>query len=786
MIQSKFITPVMLSLMVFCSFGLQNVSAQKKEAKTYTVRYSYEKQTRTGQKRYMLIPVPTKIDGSVYTQFKDRQRALFKEVKQAKSKTYGKTKFNADETKKEVSIFIDPKQSKFSKLIMAETIYTFTENGAMGIRFPKSEYSGRVYTRLDVPYASYQLTLPYWEGLPPKSLQGVLLSFPDGSLVTSSVLKEQVIQSDTHLVSFLNQTLKLGEVSGIQAVVEATETSTIKGLEEGFIPLLKSASKELRLLALRGLKGRDQKKVNQEIRTVMDEDPEEMVREQASRHLALSKESQFSEIALFYLLQSKKSKVVIEGIKGLRKAKSQEVTPKFISMLNHKDNDVRLALIQTLIDRKAQKELLKAMNGELTVEVKVEIAQALVLSKKYKNDAFKFLVTQPQATPAIQATELLGKDKKNKQALSLLSKALSHPDLEVVQATSKALVVFGGLKALTVLNKGDTSDPKRALAIHKGMRLIFKTQSSKSVFKTVGRSKSAFERSAAIGVLGFIYTENKKNQKTVMKLLNKSIVDSNDQIRAETVRSLGEIQSDETQKMILTLTKDPSAQVRTQLAYSIRFFGKDVAKPFLNECLKAKELPVIKEAIISIGHLKIGEMASNLIQGDTYIKNDQVEIRRETATTIGVLADVLLKGNQGKLETKTKKMVFKITELLEEAIDKDQDQGVRIRSIEGLGWIPSDNANFKLSARAQAGSQKERIAVINAAIRHGNDGAIDILAQSMGNDKDAFVRRKAYEAIKHFKKMKDLSRLKEILDRQLKIEKDPELKDLLQKQRKSL
>jgi HEAT repeat protein len=271
-----------------------------------------------------------------------------------------------------------------------------------------------------------------------------------------------------------------------------------------------------------------------------------------------------------------------------------------------------------------------------------------------------------------------------------------------------------------------------------------------------------------------------------MKLLNKSIVDSNDQIRAETVRSLGEIQSDETQKMILTLTKDPSAQVRTQLAYSIRFFGKDVAKPFLNECLKAKELPVIKEAIISIGHLKIGEMASNLIQGDTYIKNDQVEIRRETATTIGVLADVLLKGNQGKLETKTKKMVFKITELLEEAIDKDQDQGVRIRSIEGLGWIPSDNANFKLSARAQAGSQKERIAVINAAIRHGNDGAIDILAQSMGNDKDAFVRRKAYEAIKHFKKMKDLSRLKEILDRQLKIEKDPELKDLLQKQRKSL
>ena len=55
MIQTKFITPVVLSLMVFSSFGFQNVSAQKKEAKTFTVRYSYEKQTRTGQKRYVLV-----------------------------------------------------------------------------------------------------------------------------------------------------------------------------------------------------------------------------------------------------------------------------------------------------------------------------------------------------------------------------------------------------------------------------------------------------------------------------------------------------------------------------------------------------------------------------------------------------------------------------------------------------------------------------------------------------------------------------------------------------------
>ena len=139
--------------------------AQKNElSPVLTVRYSYEKQSKSGESRYVLVPTVQKVNGSDYAEPKKRFKALFMSMKKSKKSNYGKTGYNFDDGV--VLIFLDSEKERNFRFIMAETIYTFTENGAKAVRFPKSKFSGRDYTRSDVELPSYRLILPYWQGLP--------------------------------------------------------------------------------------------------------------------------------------------------------------------------------------------------------------------------------------------------------------------------------------------------------------------------------------------------------------------------------------------------------------------------------------------------------------------------------------------------------------------------------------------------------------------------------------------------------------------------------------------
>ena len=52
----------------------------------HTVRYSYEKWSRTGATRYVLMPVPTKVKAG---KLPERIRAVFKTLLRAKRNSYG-------------------------------------------------------------------------------------------------------------------------------------------------------------------------------------------------------------------------------------------------------------------------------------------------------------------------------------------------------------------------------------------------------------------------------------------------------------------------------------------------------------------------------------------------------------------------------------------------------------------------------------------------------------------------------------------------------------------------
>lgn len=101
----------------------------------------------------------------------NRIKTLFDQLKAAKGNTYGAAKvaFNDDAEKTgEVYVWLDSAKAEYNAIVMAETVYTFTENGARRVRFPKVQDAG--WTRAEVPNAAFVLTVPLSEALPPVEL----------------------------------------------------------------------------------------------------------------------------------------------------------------------------------------------------------------------------------------------------------------------------------------------------------------------------------------------------------------------------------------------------------------------------------------------------------------------------------------------------------------------------------------------------------------------------------------------------------------------------------------
>ena len=94
----------------------------------------------------------------------------------AKRGTYGTAKlaFQTDYKKtKIVYVWLDKTKASYHPIVMAETVYTFTENGASKVIFPGVKPNG--LTRTDVPFSAYILTVPLWQALPGRGC--MLLSF---------------------------------------------------------------------------------------------------------------------------------------------------------------------------------------------------------------------------------------------------------------------------------------------------------------------------------------------------------------------------------------------------------------------------------------------------------------------------------------------------------------------------------------------------------------------------------------------------------------------------------
>jgi hypothetical protein len=284
--------------------------------KIHTVRYSYEAWSRAGKKRFVLVPAPADVRPGA---FKDRLKTLFEQLKAAKGNTYGAAKiaFNDDAEKTgEVYVWLDAAKAEYNAIVMAETVYTFTENGARKVRFPKVQEAG--WTRANVPNAAFVLSVPLAEALPPMDVSGALVSLPDGSLLPFEVVSSRLKANDKVLVDAMWSFVTQGPAPATLLALEAGKLLALPDLEARVIPVLDSANPQIRSAALAALTGHDNGTVNKALRRVMDEDPDTAIRDQAAALLSQSKDPAFSTAAQYHALKSPDPKIVAAGRQGAR------------------------------------------------------------------------------------------------------------------------------------------------------------------------------------------------------------------------------------------------------------------------------------------------------------------------------------------------------------------------------------------------------------------------------------------------------------------------------------
>lgn len=775
-----------LTLCLSFSFGLNILPALAKKTaeEVYSVRYSYERLSKVSPqgivKRYVLMPQPISIPLDTYQVPKSRYRAHFDALKDHKSSNYGKTGFNTSKDNDHiVQIFLDEAKEVNHPFLMAELIYTMIDAGAKHVEFPKSKYKGRPYTKADVSYSAYQLTLPYWEGLPPQELNGGLLSFPDGTLVTTQLLAEMLKNKHKKLLNQIVKSLKQGDLDTMTAIVHATEALKpqkiiLEDLAKGFIPLLSAASKEIRLLALRGLNGIDQSDVNLKLREVMDEDPEADVQAKASELLSLSKDPKFAESAQFFALRSQSKEAIITAAKGLATAKNKEATTKLLEALSHESADIRAELIKSLLVRKAQKALAQALTGTLSLPAKVDIASSLITEsdKKIKQEAYEYLARQPDGKAAAVAADALVQEKKFAPTLSLLAELCKHPEASARIAALKALRSIGGNDALKAATQANIQDEKTGAFAHETMRLILSNLKTPVVLKMAQSESDLALKSAAAGTLGVLYQKDKKQQKKIFSVLKELRSSSEALVRSELARSFGDVKTDEGKAELIELSKESEMEVKRLVAFAWRNYDDESARDILNQNLNEKDVPLLVNSLDSLGILNSVKSLSK-IRVETFLKHENVLIRRATVGALAALAPSL----EGKARAG---VVSYVSPMI-----KDPDLEVQLRVVKTLGASPNEDAEFALAAHFESGTPELTIAIIEALVQHQSESAIKSL-NAVIEINHIPIRQKLYSIATLLKTAQLKSAYKDVLEKALKREENQELKSLLEKELKAL
>lgn len=707
---------------------------QEGDERVDTVRYSYTKWSRGGQPRYVLVPAPASVKPG---KLPERIRELFAELVRDKRNTYGDARlaFKDDaEASGVVFVYLDATKAQYNPIVMSETVYTFTENGASRVIFPKVAEQG--WTRDDVPFPGYALSVPLWQALPPGRLGAALVQLPDGSLLRSEEAHARLEKGDAALVNAMWSYVEKGPAPAALAAVVGARELKLKDLEARLLPVLQSADTALRGAALDGLEGRDTGAVNEALRKVMDGDPDAALKDRAAALLSKSKDPKYAIAAQYHALRSSNPEVVIAAAGGLADSKQPEARARLIDTLGHADAKVRAAVIAALLKRGDHDAVVSALaDGKIPAEARIEAARALATGdqRKAAHAALMHLAVNGQGDDSAGAAAKLA-EHDDAATYEALGKAVKHAEAATRRAAASALGRLKNTKGLDLLAAANVEDAETGEALMTAIRAIYAAQELDYVLKATRQQNPVLKR-AAVATLGAMVElpQGKRFRKTIVETLQPLAGASDPNIRAAAARSFEAMASKEVEADLFKLAEDGAVEVKRAVAHALRAFPGEQATKALLGYLKATDAAVLANAAETAGLLKAREALDPVI---ALLNHDEVRVRRAAT---GALVEL------GSTLEQRKPLLSFFSERL---FDKDPD--VRLKAVQGLKLVQDPRTVTAMAALLQDPVADIRKATLLAMAATGDKSAVEAIGSAL-EDEDPQVRRTAIEALQALK-----------------------------------
>jgi HEAT repeat protein len=732
-------------------------------AQAGSVRYSYEKVEVAGRVDWVLVPTnDKKISGPINKALLVR---AFQSLRKDKRPTYGSSTIQISgkvPQRAKVTVKIDPKVAKYALIVIAETVYTMTELGVPGVRFP-GHVEG-VITRKDIPFSSYTLTVPLWKALPSLSSPHIRIRLPDGTLRKSEDIAARWKKNDKELRKQLYGYLKSVDVFTVTTVAKLLVTLKVP-FTDHLIPLLGHKQAAVRKVALDQLATvRNKKPVLQAVLKMMQNDKASNLPRAAATFLGESKDKAFAIQKDFFLLSSGTEEESVAAASVLSESKDKRVRQELFNRLVDARQPVALASADALARLSAVAEERKALQSDkISPALRLQIARDLTHGKNATDRiaGFAYLVANADADEGISSIKSIGA-VKGAEAQELLEGYLFDLRGYVRSAAGKELAERKDASAISAIAKA-IKKGFDAVALEEVGYAIMISQPLKTIMEKTKDSSNIVQR-MAYRALG--NSSKKDGGAEIFEVLTSGLSNSDPLIRGASARSVGQYGSNEAVAALTKILSDKNGGVRADVAYGIGFFSEGQLIDPLIGYLDDKDNRVVAAAIEALG--RRGDAAA-WEQIKQLSESKEPDVR---ANAMGALAALVSRED--------KKGVAEVISLLSGGVT-DAVPDVGKAAVQALGTFKDDKAVTAIAIQLNAEDLPLRLIAIEALGATGHPSAVELIGSVLG-DSEIKVRRASVAALGELKGLEAKQQLENLASK----EKDKSLVEIIKKTIKSM
>ena len=737
-----------LAATLICIIQSAAVQASENDARP-SLRYALtsivmgEDQKPTG----ILVPVAVRRSGK---NLKERIESVFRQMVSASPNRYGTGSLAFKQSKKsslEVYVWLDATKPQHHPLVIAETVYTFTEMGVDKVQFPK--FKIKPLTRRDIGYPSFSLSVPSWRAVDLRSPH-ILTVVSGGAQISTESFVQRLESGDKDALKTVWSDFEQSNAAAL-SILRAAHQLKLADRAPRCLSSIESAKAEIRIAAVNCLVNvASTEKILDALLQTLKDDPEESVRRHALKMMENSADIQVKTAALIHGLSSPDAQIVLKRIEGLQWHRGDRVGNALARLLTHKDDAIQSGAQSALVKRADNIRLTKALGRkEISIERKRSIAAAMLTSKLAGEDATAFLATSGSSAEWFVLAKFVTDLPKAKR-LEFFGAALTNPDASMRMKAVQLLRKESGKETIQLIVNTESKDPKVSDALGVQLMALCDRLTTKQLFKDT-RSSNLKLKGCALSALSRKSRNDEKLKERLLPILNKLAKDANAGIRAAAIGGLGQLTDPNSLTTIKRALTDKSNRVLASVATALGHFKTAEAEVLLKSMSSHQDPTVIvalSRAFVSGNY----DSGISIIAG--FSQHSDLRVKMETTSAVIAL---LSKGKQSdgafsflndrredeNVEVRLLSLDgFKVLknprriDALELSIN-DTEQLVQLRAIEVLGSTKSESAVEALAAGLAAESLEVRKAAITALQKLGGPAALDALRQHREREDDA-------------------------------------------------